>query len=145
MGDDALAGNLVFAPNQEATLEERTQLEVENTASISITWFIERMLKIQQSNLSLDRTQSSEFDIADMKQLMPFSDCDDDQIMATELDYENQRTIKADAARTRVSELKGLHALSVQRKKQLFNLDEITLRTEKALTFYQCMRKTNYL
>lgn len=52
-----------------------------------------------------------------MKQLMPFSDCDDDQIMATELDYENQRTIKADAARTRVSELKGLHALSVQRKK----------------------------
>lgn len=47
MGDDALAGNLVFAPNQEATLEERTQLEVENTAAISITWFIERMLKIQ--------------------------------------------------------------------------------------------------
>lgn len=135
-GEDAFPDPYAFASNHEAVLEERTQLEVENTAAISITWFIKKLQKIQKTNKSLDGSKVYEIDQALMKQLLPISDCNDDLIMATELDYENQRTIKVDAARTRVGEMKGLHSLSVQRKKQVFNLDEVTLRTEKALTFY---------
>lgn len=96
-------------------------------------------------NKALDSSLPCEIEAHELKASLPLGDCDDDIIMATELDADSQRTIKVDAARTRVSEMKGLHALSVKKKKQVFNLDEVTLRTEKALTFYQLQRKTGYI
>lgn len=91
-------------------------------------------------NKTLDSSESFEIEPHELISMLPVQDCDDDIIMATELDIDNQRTIKVDSERTRVSEMKGLHAFSAIKKKQVFNLDEATLRTEKALTFYQMQR-----
>ena len=77
-----------------------------------------------------------DIDPSELKSLLPIPDCSDDAILATELDIDNQRTIKVDSERTRVSEMKGLHALALNMKRQVFNIEEATLRTERALTYY---------
>lgn len=144
-GDEGFGDQQGFSSNRENQLEERTQLEIDNTQGLSITWFIKKLQKIQKMNKSLDSSDSFEIEPHELIALLPVPDCDDDIIMATELDIDNQRTIKVDSERTRVSEMKGLHGYSVLKKKQVFNLDEATLRTEKTLTFYQMQRKTNYI
>lgn len=116
-------------------------------------WFLKRLLKIQKMNGALDASAAQcDIDPAELKSLLPVPDCSDDAIMATDLENDSQRTfkidqrtIKADSERTRVSEMKGLHALAVKKKKQVFNIDEVTLRTEKALTYYQLHRETSYI
>ena len=106
-----------FSSNRENLLEERTQLEIENTQGLSITWFIKKLQKIQKMNKSLDSSDSFEIEPHELISMLPVKDCDDDIIMATELDIDNQRTIKVDSERTRVSEMKGLHGYSVIKKK----------------------------
>jgi hypothetical protein len=151
--DVPASGQPGYTGNRDALLEEKTQIEVENTRGITLMWFLKRLLKIQKMNGALDASAAhGDIDPAELKSLLPVPDCSDDAIMATDLDNDSQRsfkidqrTIKVDSERTRVSEMKGLHALAVKKKKQVFNVDEVTLRTEKALTYYQIHRETSYI
>lgn len=141
-GEGAAASSM----GRDANYEERTQVEVENTKGITLLWFLKRLAKIKKMNTTYDASQSAyDIDINEFKLLLPISDCTDDAIMACELDTEYQRTIKVDSQRTRVSEMKGLHLLSLKKNQRVFNIEEANLRTEKALTYFQIHRKTSYI
>ena len=81
-------------------------------------WFLKRLLKIQKMNGAIDASSvQGDIDPSELMSLLPFLDCSDDGIMATDLDIDNQRTIRVDSERTRVSEMKGLHGLAIKKKK----------------------------
>ena len=91
-------------------------------------------------NKSLDSSKEFDMDSGLLASLLPIRDCNDDIVMSTELNRSNQKVIKVDSERTRVTELKGLQALSSTKNEHLLDLDQIPFRTEKALTFYSLTR-----